>query len=294
MIWETTTLNCRGTLVDLKTPIVMGILNVTEDSFSDGGKFTSPDASMQQVATMLQEGATIIDIGGQSSRPGAKQLSPDEEWTQVEPHLRRLIKTFPQAIFSIDTFYSQVARQSLDLGVHMINDISAWQTDAELLSVVVEYQVPYVLMHMQGTPGTMQQDPSYEDVIVDVLDFMIDRLRTLMEHSVHDVIIDPGFGFGKTIDHNFRLLKNLNAFKILEKPILAGLSRKSMIGRALDDAKRDRENSTTVLHTLALQGGAKILRAHHVQNAMECIQIWNRMQQSDLPLTPDEEEILHK
>ena len=283
MIWEPTTLNCRGTLLDLETPVVMGILNVTEDSFSDGGKYTDVDAALQQVGRMLAEGAKIIDVGGQSSRPGAQTLTADAEWAQVQPHLKRLLAEFPEAFFSIDTYHAQVARKALDLGVHIVNDISAWEIDPDLLQVVIDYEVPYVLMHMQGQPSSMQKDPSYDHVVTDVMDFMIDKLRVLMERDVRDVIVDPGFGFGKTIDHNFQLLSDLNAFKILERPIMVGLSRKSMIGTVLDDLKRDRENGTSVLHTLALQNGAKILRAHNVANAMECIQLWRRYQQSNAP-----------
>lgn len=294
MIWEPTTLNCRGTLLDLAVPVVMGILNVTDDSFSDGGKFTAPDAAVKQVAKMLGQGASIIDIGGQSSRPGATALTADQEWSQIAPHLERLTADFPAAIFSIDTYHSQVARKALDLGIHIINDISAWEMDDDLLPVVIDYQVPYVLMHMQGQPTTMQKNPTYSHVVENVLDFLISKLRVLMENDIRDVIIDPGFGFGKTIDHNLELLKNLSAFKMLERPIMVGLSRKSMIGMILGDKEIDRENGTSVLHTLALQNGAKILRTHDVALAMECIKITQRYSNQNSAIEKAEKEILNK
>lgn len=294
MIWEPTTLNCRGTLLDLATPVVMGILNVTDDSFSDGGNFSAPDAAVKQVAKMLDEGASIIDIGGQSSRPGANPLTADQEWGRVAPHIERLTSDFPQAIFSIDTYHSQVARKALDLGVHIINDISAWEMDQDLLQVAIDYQVPYVLMHMQGRPASMQKNPTYTHVVENVLDFLISKLRVLMEKDVRDVIIDPGFGFGKTIDHNLQLLKNLSAFKIMERPIMVGLSRKSMIGMILGDKEIDRENGTSVLHTLALQNGAKILRTHDVGLAMQCNKISQRYTDLNSPIEKAEKEILNK
>ncbi len=275
-----TTLNCKGRLLDLSRPLVMGILNTTPDSFYDGGRFVDKDGAMWRVEQMLEEGATIIDIGGMSSRPGATLISADEELRRVMPIVEAVVAAFPQAIFSIDTVRARVARAAVEAGVHIVNDISAGRFDEDLLPTVAELGVPYVLMHMQGTPADMQRQPQYEDVVVEILDFLIGHLGHLRALGVRDVIVDPGFGFGKTIVHNYQLLKNLAALRILGCPVLVGLSRKRMICQVLGVSPREALNGTTALHMVALQQGASILRVHDVAQAMEVVQLWEAMQQA--------------
>jgi len=278
MLHPKTTLNCRGQLLSLENPVVMGILNVTPDSFYDGGKFTGEAAVLQQVEKMLTEGASIIDIGGMSSRPGAETISESEELSRVLPSVESILRRFPEAILSLDTWRSEVARQGVAAGVQLINDISAGQFDDHFYQTVANLQVPYVLMHMQGTPKTMQQDPDYEDVVQEVLDFMIAEVGKLRALGVKDIVIDPGFGFGKTVEHNYQLLKNMHIFKILDLPVLAGVSRKSMICKVLKINPPAALNGTTALHMIALQQGAKILRAHDVREAMEVIRLWQQLE----------------
>ena len=277
MLWKQTTLNCRGVLVDLLDPIVMGIINVTPDSFYDQSRASSSVQILKKIEEMRRDGVTIIDIGAMSTRPGSQQVTVEEEMERLKPALLEVRRTFPDQVLSIDTSSSHVARWALDQGVHMINDISAWEIDARILDVVVEYKVPYVLTHMQGVPETMQQDPTYNDALVDVLNFLITKLGILLDHEIVDVIVDPGFGFGKTIAQNYALIQNLQIFKMLERPILVGLSRKSMIQKVLDVDANNALNGTTALHMVALQHGAQILRAHDVKEAMECIKIYKAM-----------------
>ncbi|MBX2815986.1 MAG: dihydropteroate synthase [Saprospiraceae bacterium] len=278
LAWEPTTLNCRGTLVDLKQPIVMGILNITEDSFSDGGAYMKVDAAVKRVAQMLQEGATIIDVGAASSRPGAALVSPAEESRRLQPHLLALQHEFPNALFSLDTYHSEVAEMALTYGISMINDISAFSIDPRLIEVISGSSIPYVLMHMQRKPKDMQQAPKYNNVTQDIMQFMVRKLSVLMEKDLGDIIIDPGFGFGKTQSQNYQLLRELHVFKILERPVLVGISRKSMIHKALEIEPQQADNGTTALHMLALNQGAKILRTHDVKSAQECIKLWSLAQ----------------
>lgn len=273
MLTPQTTLNCKGHLLDLAHPIVMGILNATPDSFFDGGKYDSESASLRQVETMLAEGATIIDIGGMSSRPGAEVIDTDEELRRILPLVEKVTKTFPQAIISIDTVRAKVAQQAIETGAHLINDISAGQFDENLYQTVADLGIPYVLMHMQGTPKTMQQEPNYDDVVQDVLDFFIQEVGKLRNLGVKDIVLDPGFGFGKSIDHNYALLANMHIFKMLDLPTLVGVSRKSMIYKYLNISPEEALNGTSTLHLTALQQGAKILRAHDVKEAMEVIKL---------------------
>ena len=277
MIYEQTTLNCGGRLIDLSTPIIMGIINATPDSFYEGSRFELHQ--IDKVASqMLAEGATILDVGGASTRPGASSISIEEEISRVIPVIEKIKDNHPDAIISIDTTFSKVAAAALDAGASMINDISAWSFDPGLLDVVTERNVPYVLTHMQGKPADMQTAPTYDDVLVEVIDFLISRLGVLSEREVHDVIVDPGFGFGKSDKDNFTLLKNLGAFRIMEKPILMGLSRKSSIQRVLNIAPYETLNGTTALHMIALQQGARILRVHDVKPAAQCIELHLRLQ----------------
>lgn len=266
-------LNCRGRLLDVGRPVVMGILNLTPDSFYDGGKFTEEEAILKQVTYMLDQGASIIDVGAASSRPGAGIVSEKEEQERLLPALDLLVKQFPQAIFSVDTCQAMTAEKAIVHGAHIINDISAGMADPKMLETIASMQVPYIMMHMQGTPATMQQNPVYEDVVEEVIRFFIGRLEKLRKLYVHDIILDPGFGFGKTVAHNFKLLNALDDFRIFELPVMAGLSRKSMICKTLGVNPGNAQNGTTALHVLALQGGANILRVHDVKEAMETIKL---------------------
>ena len=268
-----TTLNCKGRLLDLSAPIVMGILNVTPDSFYDGGKYGDLSTTLKHAEKMLAEGATIIDIGGMSSRPGAKEVPVNEEIKRSIPSVKAVRKEFPEAYISIDTVWAEVARQAVNAGADMVNDISSGSMDKALIPTIGKLGVPYILMHMQGKPQTMQTAPQYDNVTTDILDFFIQKTNKLRENGIHDIVIDPGFGFGKTIEHNYTILRKMKDFQILDLPVLVGLSRKSMIYKVLDTTPDKALNGTSVLHTIALQNGAKILRVHDVREAMEVVRI---------------------
>lgn len=267
------TINCKGTLIDLSTPKVMGILNITPDSFYDGGKYKNENDILQQVEKMLLEGATFIDIGAYSSRPGAAHISEDEELKRIVPIVTLLVEKFPEIIISIDTFRSKVAEKTIESGAALINDISGGNMDSNMFETIAKLQVPYILMHMQGTPQNMQKNPSYKNVVTDVISFFAKQLFELRKLHVNDVIIDVGFGFGKTIEHNYELLKELQLFKNLEVPILTGVSRKSMLYKLLDITPKEALNATTVANTIALQNGTQILRVHDVKEAVEAVRI---------------------
>lgn len=267
------TINCRGTLLDLSNPVVMGILNVTPDSFYEGSRVKTEHQVRTQVEKMLIEGAQIIDIGGASSRPGAAFVSVEEELNRVLPMINLLAKHYPEALLSIDTYRAKVAKASIDSGIHLINDISASSIDEELFDVVAAGNVPYVLMHMQGRPQNMQEAPNYDTVVVEVFDFLVKKIALLKNKGIQDIIIDPGFGFGKTIEHNYNLLNHLSVYKALGMPILAGISRKSMIWKVLKNTPEEALHGTTALHVIALQNGANILRVHDVRPAVEAIQL---------------------
>jgi len=279
MLHPKSTLNCNGQLIDLSEPIIMGVLNVTPDSFFDGGKYKNGEALLQQVGKMISAGAMIIDVGGMSSRPGAEIINVSEELSRVIPIIKQIKEHFPTIIISIDTVRSEVARQSVAAGASIINDISAGSIDDQMFETVAELNVPYILMHMQGKPENMQQHPDYQDVTKNVLDFFIEKIGELRELGVKDIILDPGFGFGKTIQHNYQLLQNFAIFKILDLSLLAGISRKSMIYKVLDSTPEEALNGTTVLNTLALERGAKILRVHDVKEAEETITLWKQLNQ---------------
>ena len=278
MLFQHSTLNCQGRLVDLDSPLVMGILNITPDSFYDGGLYHSEKVILTQVEKMLSEGATFIDIGGMSSRPGAVLISARIERNRVVPAIEKINKEFPEAFISIDTFRASVAKAAVEAGAVLINDISAGNLDEKMFSTVAALGVPYVLMHMQGEPATMQNNPSYENVLQDILDFFILKLGQLKELGVKDVILDVGFGFGKTLEDNYKILNNLSVYKMLELPLLVGISRKSMIYKLLKVGPEEALNGTTALHMIALQQGAKILRVHDVQQANECITLWQMLE----------------
>jgi len=261
----------------------MGILNITPDSFFDGGRYQTEKALLIQVEKMLSEGADIIDIGGMSSRPGAKLIPVDEELNRVLPAVKIILKEHPKTIISIDTVRGEVARQTIEAGAAMVNDISAGTIDPEMFKIVGAINCPYILMHIQGIPENMQKSINYDGhVVTSVLDFLIEKMGELRALNVKDIVIDPGFGFGKTIDHNYELLKNLSSFRILEVPILVGLSRKSMIHKLLDITAETALNGTTALHFAALENNAKILRVHDVLEARETLTLWEKLK--DTPL----------
>ena len=266
-------INCKGELIDLRTPKIMGILNLTLDSFYDGGKYTSEKEILLQTEKMIDEGATFIDIGGYSSRPGAKHISEEDEITRIVPVVESLIKHFPNILISIDTFRSEVAKQSIDSGACMINDISAGNLDSKMFETIANLQVPYIMMHMKGTPQNMQNNIDYDNLINDIIYFFSKKINKLREFGVNDIILDVGFGFSKTLDQNYELLQNLNLFKNLELPILVGISRKSMLYKLLDITPKEALNSTSVANTIALLQGSNILRVHDVKEAMETINI---------------------
>lgn len=266
-------INCKGKLIDLSTPKVMGILNITPDSFYDGGTYTNENEIIAKVKNMLQDGATFIDIGAYSSRPGAKHISEEEELNRITPVVELLINNFPEIIISIDTFRSNVAKQCIEKGASIINDISAGSMDAKMFSTIAELQVPYIIMHMQGTPQNMQSNPNYSNIIQEILLFFSKKITELRQLGVNDIISDVGFGFGKTIEHNYDLLNNLDLFKSLEIPTLVGLSRKSMLYKPLELTPNEALNATTSANTIALLKGASILRVHDVKEAVETIKI---------------------
>jgi dihydropteroate synthase len=271
------TLNCKGRLLSLETPVVMGILNVTPDSFYAASRVQQTDEVLRQAEQMLTEGAAILDVGGMSSRPGAAIISVEEELRRVLPAIAAIVQRFPEAILSIDTVHSEVARQSVAAGAAIINDISAGRLDEKMYATVAELNVPYILMHMQGTPRTMQQEPVYEEVVREVLDFLIAEVGKLRMLGVKDIILDPGFGFGKTLSHNYQLLQHLHVLQILELPILTGISRKSMVYKPFGGSVKDALNATSALHMIALQQGSKILRVHDVKAAVEVIRVWEQL-----------------
>ena len=269
-------INIKNTLLDLRTPVVMGILNVTPDSFADGGKYTDLDQAVQQAEKMVAEGATILDIGGYSSRPGAAEVSIQEELDRVIPVLEKL-KGFTDVFLSIDTFRSKVAAEAVPAGANMVNDISAGEDDDAMLATVARLGVPYIAMHKQGTPKTMQENPKYTDVVGDVLEYLQKKITQCKAAGIKEVIIDPGFGFGKTMQHNYALLKNLDELTRLNVPVLAGISRKSMIYKVLETSPEEALNGTTFLHAFALRGGASILRVHDVKEAKECVKLFKML-----------------
>ena len=267
------TINCNGTLINLSQPKVMGILNITPDSFYDGGKTIHVNTILQQAETMLTEGATFLDIGGYSSRPNAKNITEAEEASRVLPAIQSILKEFPEALISIDTFRSSVARQAVEAGACIVNDISGGTLDKQMHNTVASLKVPYILMHMKGTPQTMVQQATYQNVTLEVIHYFSEQLAKARAAGIHDLIIDPGFGFAKTATQSFELLRHFSLLQQLDVPILAGVSRKSMIYKTLETTPQLALNGSTVLHTVALQQGASILRVHDVKEAMECIKL---------------------
>ena len=273
-------INIKGNLLDLNKPKIMGILNVTPDSFFDGGLYNTEKKVDIQVMKMIEDGMDILDVGGYSSRPGAKEISIDEEIDRVIPVVKFIRKEYPELILSVDTFRSEVARNCLDLGIDIINDISAGCIDKNILDVVAEYNCPYIMMHMKGTPQTMQINPEYDNLIKELLIFFAKRIYLAREKGIIDIIVDPGFGFGKTLDHNYTIIKKIENFKLLDLPILVGISRKSFITKQLDINKKDSLNGTTALNMYFLEKNINILRVHDVKEAKECIMLHEKIKSS--------------
>jgi dihydropteroate synthase len=267
------TLNCKGRLLVVDKPKVMGIINVTPDSFYPGSRQQEVDDVLRKAEQMIRDGAAILDIGGQSTRPGSVKLDAGEELKRVLAPIEAIGRNFPEVFISVDTFQASVATAAVQAGASIVNDISAGSLDPAMIETVAALQVPYVLMHMQGTPQNMQDQPHYQDVTKEVLDFMIEKVATLHQAGITDLIIDPGFGFGKTIRHNFELLRNLPVFRILSCPLLLGISRKATIYKTLGVSAEDSLNGTTVLHTIGLLNGASLLRVHDVKEAVETIRL---------------------
>jgi len=271
------TINCKGTLIDFGIPRVMGILNLTPDSFYDGGRNKTEAEQLSHAERMLAEGATFIDVGAYSSRPGAVNISEEEELQRILPIVNLLVKEFPEVLLSIDTFRSSVARECIEAGAAIINDISGGNLDSRMLKTVAELQVPYILMHMRGTPKNMTKLNTYEDLVQDILFYFSQRIAEARELGINDLIIDPGFGFSKNIDQNFELMSRLELFRILGLPLLSGISRKSMIYKSLGITPDEALNGTTILNSISLLKGAHILRVHDVKEAMECIQLTSKI-----------------
>jgi len=271
------TINCKGNLIDLTTPKVMGILNVTPNSFYDGGKYKTETEILYQAEVMLDEGATFIDVGAYSSKPNAEFVSETEELERIVPVINLLLKQFPEAIVSIDTFRSEVAKAAIENGAALINDISAGNLDERMMETIAHYKVPYVMMHMRGNPETMQSLTHYNNIIKEMILYFSEKVAKARSLGINDLILDPGFGFAKTIEQNYEVLQKLELFQMLELPILAGVSRKSMIYKLLNINAQEALNGTIVLNTVALTKGAAILRVHDVKEAMECVTLFNKI-----------------
>jgi dihydropteroate synthase len=269
------TINCKGQLIDLSKPKVMGILNVTPNSFFDGGKYKNADEIVAQVQKMLSEGATFIDIGAYSSKPNAEFVSVEEEIARIVPIVELLVQQFPNILISIDTFRSKVAEACILNGAALINDIAAGKLDDFMLGVVAKYKVPYIMMHMRGTPQTMTTLTQYEDVVKEVLLYFSERIAAARSLGINDLIVDPGFGFAKTLEQNYEVLQKMELLQQLELPILSGVSRKSMIYKVLNTNASESLNGTTALNTVSLLKGANILRVHDVKEAVECVTLFN-------------------
>ncbi|WP_417363489.1 dihydropteroate synthase [Galbibacter sp.] len=267
------TINCKGSLIDLSIPRVMGILNVTPDSFYDGGQYTKDTPILNRVEAILEQGATFIDLGAYSSRPGAKQVSTEEEIQRSVPITKLILKHFPEALISVDTFRAEVARQNIENGASIINDISGGLLDPDMLSTVGELRVPYILMHMRGNPENMQEKTQYRNMMKELLYYFSERIAEARAHKINDIIVDPGFGFSKSLDQNYELMAKLDLLHILKLPLFVGISRKSMIYNLLKTDPQHALNGTTSLNTLALGKGAHILRVHDVKEAVECVNI---------------------
>ena len=270
-------INCKGQLLDLSTPKVMGILNLTPDSFYDGGKYSTPKTVLEQTEKMLKEGATFIDVGAYSSRPDAQHITEEEELNRIVPIIELLVKEFPEILLSIDTFRSKVAQETVNAGAAIINDISGGSLDEQMFETVAKLQVSYILMHMKGTPQTMKNENSYQHMLQEIIFYFSKKVAQLRELKLNDIIIDPGFGFAKDTAQNFELMNHLSELNALELPMLVGISRKSMIYKTLDLQPQEALNGTTFLNTVSLLAGTKILRVHDVKEAVECVKLYEQL-----------------
>lgn len=278
--FQRTTLNCRGKLLLMDKPVIMGILNLTPDSFSDGGKFNTLENALQHTQKMISDGATIVDVGAYSSRPNAEEVLESEELNRLQTILPELVRSFPDVVFSIDTFRSTVAEYALSQGVHIVNDISGGVLDENMLQTVARYQVPYVLMHMRGTPQTMQKNTDYQDLWADIWHYFVERINVAHLHGVYDLILDPGIGFAKTPAQNLEILERMEELQLLGHPVLIGISRKSTIRKLAKDDSEQILPLTSALHLDALKNGVKILRVHDVKPARLVIDLWQQLQQN--------------
>ncbi|MDB5232142.1 MAG: dihydropteroate synthase [Chitinophagaceae bacterium] len=267
------TLNIKGKLFSSETPVVMGIINITPDSFYAGSRNINMDQILENAGKMLEEGAAFLDFGGQSTRPSAELLTAAEEMERVIPAIQAVSKSFPAAIISIDTFYAEVARTAIEAGAGMVNDISGGEMDIAMIETVAALQTPYICMHMKGTPQTMQNLAAYNNVTTEVFDYFAKKISDCEKAGIHDIIIDPGFGFAKNAAHNFQLLREMKSFSVFKKPVMAGLSRKSTVYKTLETTAENALNGTTVLNTIAILKGASILRVHDVKEAVECVKL---------------------
>ncbi|MDQ8005477.1 MAG: dihydropteroate synthase [Pedobacter sp.] len=270
------TLNCKGKLIDISKPSVMAILNITPDSFYNKSRVSSVDDALRSVENFIKAGAKFIDLGAYSSRPGAADVNETEEIERLVPIVEAINKAFPETLISVDTFRAKAVEEAINAGAHIINDIAAGNLDDKMFETVAKLQVPYIMMHMKGTPQNMQESPSYENVTKEVFSYFSEKIKELTSLGVKDIIIDPGFGFAKTLNHNYELLRNMQMLNFFELPLLVGFSRKSMITKALNIKTEDALNGTTVLNTTALLKGANILRVHDVKEALECVELVNR------------------
>ncbi len=270
-------INCKGQLIDFSVPKVMGILNVTPNSFFDGGKYKNEGEIISQVEKMLSEGATFIDIGAYSSKPSAEFVTEQEEIDRIVPAVELILKHFPETLLSIDTFRAAVAKASIESGAAIINDIAAGELDNKMFDVIADYNVPYIMMHMRGNPQTMQSMTQYEDIVKEMLFYFSEKVKKARSLGINDLILDPGFGFAKTTDQNYEVLQKMELFNLLDLPVLAGVSRKSMIYKTLGNTAQEALNGTTVINTIALTKGAKILRVHDVKEAVECVTLMNKI-----------------
>lgn len=271
------TINCKGQLIDLSTPKVMGILNITPNSFFDGGMYKNESEVLSRVEKMMSEGATFIDVGAYSSKPSAEFVSEKEEIERIIPFIDSIIKHFPNVILSIDTFRSEVAKACIESGAAIINDISAGLLDDKMLETIAKYKTPYIMMHMKGTPQTMQKFIQYDDIVKEILFYFSERIAAARHLGINDLIVDPGFGFAKTTEQNYEVFKKMDLFELFELPVLIGISRKSMIYKTLNFSAEEALNGTTVLNTIALTKGANILRVHDVKEAVECVTLFNKI-----------------
>lgn len=273
-------LNCKGALVNISQPVVMGIINATPDSFYTSSQVHTVQAAVTQATLMLQQGATILDVGGQTSKPGSQPISTQQEIDRVVPVIAAIKTEFPEAILSVDTYRAAVACEAIAAGASMVNDISGGLLDADMLTTVAALKVPYIAMHMQGNPSTMQQNPSYQNIVTDILEFFAERLTVYEQLGITDVVLDVGFGFGKTLEHNYQLANQFSCFAALRKPLLAGVSRKSMLYKPLQTKPENSLYATTAMHLFLLQQGAHILRVHDVEPAVHTIKIWEQLQKN--------------